>query len=424
MKVNLVNLKIILLHFFSVLVVWYLADNLIVEMNKRAGFNKLSYDSSLFYSLFFIIALFLCFFKCNQNSTQYILTGILLFYSYSWFFIFLSIVGDVDAKLIFWAGLIFLLPVILLVLSEKYLKINYSFVIFKNSLIKLRVEFIIMIILLFSFVLMLLKMEINFSFSEAYERRMEAREKVTGLLAYLIQMSTNSLAPILAFLGIYNKNYKYLFFAFAFAFLAFGFIGVKAPFAYVVLMSLTGYFFLKRSNNFIYFLVLIMTIVIFLGLLEFFLLDSYWIADIFVRRVNLSPTLTIMYYLDFMFIQSNNNYSFFIGNQELTTITYLIGEIYYGDTSSNANTNTFITELGQRGILGYFSNIIFLIFFYSFLQYLYKASKHKVWLAIATHYALLLLEQSYSVAFVSSGVGLITILLLMFSYKKNKNIYD
>jgi hypothetical protein len=104
MKVNLVNLKIILLQFFSVLVVWYLADNLIVEMYKYAGFNKLSYDSSLFYSLFFIIALFLCFFKCNQNSTQYILIGILLFYSHIWFFVFFSVAGNLNTELIFLGG--------------------------------------------------------------------------------------------------------------------------------------------------------------------------------------------------------------------------------------------------------------------------------------------------------------------------------
>jgi hypothetical protein len=420
MKVNLVNLKIILLLFFAILMVWYLADSKIVEMNKYNGFNELSFDLNLFYSLPFIVVLFSCFFKCNQKSPQYILIGLLLCFSYIWFFVFFSVAGDLNTELIFWGGFIFLLPVILLVLTEKYLKINYKFEILKHGLIKLRVEFVITIILLFVFIVTFVKMNIDFSFLNLYERRILAREKVTGLLGYFFQMSSNSFAPILSFLAIYNRNYKYLFFAFSFViFASYGFIGLKAPFALVVLMSFIGYCFLKRFNNIIYYLVLIMTILIFLGLLEFFLFDFPWIINIFVRRVFLSTTLTQMWYLDFIFILSNNNYNFLIGNQDAKEITYLIGEIYSKNILSNENTISFLTELGQRGILGYFFNVIFLIFFYSFLQYLDKVYKHKVWMAIATLYAILLLEQSYTVAFVSSGIGLITVLLLMFNHKKN-----
>ena len=425
MKLNLVNLKIILLLFFAVLMVWYLADSQIVEMNKYMGFNELSFDLNLFYSLLFIVVLFSCFFKCNQKSPQYILIGILLCYSYIWFFVFFSVAGYSNIKLIFWAGFIFLLPVILLVLTEKYLTINYKFKILKHGLIKLRVEFVITVILLFVFIVTFVKIDINFSFLDSYERRILARENVTGLLGYFFQMSSNSFAPILAFLAIYNRNYKYLFFAFAFViFASYGFIGLKAPFALVVLMSFIGYCFLKRFNNIVYFLVSIMTILIFLGVLEFFLFGFSWINDIYVRRASLSTTLTQMHHLDYIFVQSNNDYNFLMGNQNGKEITYLIGEIYSKNILSNENTISFLTELGQRGILGYFFNVIFLIFFYGFLQYLDKIYKHKVWMAIATLYAILLLEQSYTVAFVSSGIGLITVLLLMFSHKKNKNIYD
>jgi hypothetical protein len=184
-------------------------------------------------------------------------------------------------------------------------------------------------------------------------------------------------------------------------------------------MSLVGYYFSKRYNNIVYAFVLLMTTLIFLGLLEFFLFDFSWIADIFIRRASLSTALTQMHYLDFIFAQSNNNYNFLTGNQESKSITYLIGQIYSKNILANENTISFIVELGQKGFLGYFFNVIFLIFFYGFLQYLDKVYKHKVWMAIATLYAILLLEQSYTVAFVSSGIGLITVLLLMFNSSLN-----
>ena len=418
MKVNLVNLKIILLQFFAVLMVQYLLNNHIIL--RAFFFNQLSYNLNLFYSLFFIIALFLFFFKCDQNSPQYILIGILLSYSYIWFFVFFSVGGYSDSKLFFLGGLLFLLPVILLFLSEKYLKINYNLRIFKNGLIKFRVELVIMLILLFVSIAMTIKSELAFSLleSDVYKRRFLAREKITGLLAYFIDMSSNSLAPILAFLAVYNKNYKYLFFAFAFALLAFGFIGAKAPFAYVFLMSCVGYYISKRSKNIVYLLVLVMTTLIFFALLEFLLSDFHWITYIFVRRVNLIQPLIQMNYLDFIFTQAQSNYSFLTGNQDTTRTTYLIGEIYFKDPSMNANVISFLSEFGQRGILGYFFNIFFLVFFFSLLQHLDKVYKHKVWTAIATIYSLLLLEQSYTTAFVSSGIGLTTILLLLFSYEK------
>lgn len=420
MKLNLVNLKIILLQFFAVLMVWYLAET-IIERNQ-AGMQGLSYNLGLFYSLFFFIVLFLCFFKCNQNSPQYILIGILLFYSYVWFFVFFSVAGYSDSKIIFLGGLLFLLPVILLTLTQKYFKIYYNFPIFKHGLIKLPVEFVITAILMFVFIAMIMKMELDFSLSDSYERRILGRTIVIGLLGYFFDMSSNSLAPILAFLAIYNRNYKYLFFAFAFAILTFGFIGSKAPFVYVTLMSFTGYYFSKRSNNVVYLFVLVMTALIFFALLETLFFDSYLINDSFVRRITLSVVLVQMHYLDFIFTQAHSNYNFITGNLDTTRITYRIGEIYFENSLSNVNTISFLAEFGQRGILGYFFNILFLVFFFSFLQHLDKVSKHKIWMAIATIYSLLLLEQSYTVAFVSSGIGLITILCLLFNYKKNK--YD
>jgi hypothetical protein len=97
-----------------------------------------------------------------------------------------------------------------------------------------------------------------------------------------------------------------------------------------------------------------MTTLIFFGILEFLFFDSFWINDTFVRRVNLGPVLTQMHYLDLIFTQSQNNYSFLTGNQDDQYITYRIGETYYKNPSINANTISFLQVFGQLGILGYF----------------------------------------------------------------------
>jgi len=53
------------------------------------------------------------------------------------------------------------------------------------------------------------------------------------------------------------------------------------------------------------------------------------------------------------------------------------------------------------------------------LQCFNKFYNHKVWMSVGIIYTLLLLEQSFLVAFVSSGISLIFILCLLFRYKKN-----
>lgn len=424
MKINLTKVKVVFLATWSILMVWFLASNQIIEMNEYMGMRNLTSSSGLFFSLIYVVALLLIFFKSDQSSPQGILIGILLFYSFIWFFFFYSVSGYTGANLIFLGGFLFLLPMLMLLLSEKYLKINYGMKFFQNGLIKIRIEFAITLILIFVSILMYKKMGISFSFVDSYERRMIARDEVSGVLAYFFAMSLNGLAPLLAFLAIYNRRYLYLIIAFLFVFLGFGFIGTKAPIAYVVLMSLIGYYFVKGGNNIVYVLVLAMTGLVFLALLEYLLFGFSWIADIYIRRAILVVPQLQIYFLDFMFSEPSNGFNLLIGLESTTPITFVIGDLYMGHLETNANTISFLTELGRKGILGYFFNTLFLAVFFSLLAHLYKASRHKVWLAISTIYALLILEQSYSTAFVTSGIALSTIMLLLFSYQRKKNSYD
>lgn len=64
MRVNLVNLKIILLQLFAVFMAWYTTSQ-IIEVH---GHRILSYVSGLFYSLFFIFVLFLCFLNAIKTA--------------------------------------------------------------------------------------------------------------------------------------------------------------------------------------------------------------------------------------------------------------------------------------------------------------------------------------------------------------------
>ena len=73
----------------------------------------------------------------------------------------------------------------------------------------------------------------------------------------------------------------------------------------------------------------------------------------------------------------------------------------------------FLYEFLSRGLLGYFSMIVFLSFFFSLVNFLYLRYQLKEVIGISIIYSLLLTEQAYSTAFVTSGIGLLTILILL-----------
>ena len=51
-------------------------------------------------------------------------------------------------------------------------------------------------------------------------------------------------------------------------------------------------------------------------------------------------------------------------------ITYVIGETYLGNSASNANTNTFLNEIGRNGFVGYIFSIVFISLFLLFLEFM------------------------------------------------------
>jgi len=417
MKISSEKIQIVFLATLSVFMVWYLGTYQIIEMNHYMGMKELTSSLSLFILFIYAIAILIVFFMSHQSSPQGIFIGVLIFYSFIWFFAFHSVSGYTDVKLVFYGGLIFLLSVLSLLFSEKYLKINYGMATFRNSLFNIRVELVITALLILVAILMYKKLGISFSFIDSYDRRMIAREEIHGFLAYLSGMSLNGLAPLLAFLAIYNHRYLYLIIALVFVFLGFGFIGTKAPIGLVVMMSLLAFYLARGGKNILLLLVLAMTSLIFLALVEYLLFDYSWISDIYIRRALLVVPQIQMYFLDLMFGESFNSFSLLTGLVNDKQVTYVIGEVYMGNPETNANTISFFKVMAQKGVLGYLFNIIFLVIFFSFMAHMLKHSKHGVWLAISTLYSVILLEQSYSTAFITSGIALCSALLVFFNYK-------
>lgn len=269
-----------------------------------------------------------------------------------------------------------------------------------------------------------------FDFEHSYERRMVARELMPAgsWKAYLLSISMNGVSAFVSFLGAYNRKNVYIIISIAFALFSFALIGVKAPVQYVVLMALLGFLVRNREQYILcYFLCFLMLIFI-ASIIEYSISSYSVIADLFVRRAFAVPAQIQSYFYDYIFNLSTENIFFdskFIGKP----ITYVVGDIYFSFwPGTNANTNAFLYALGQYGWRGYFIATLFVNLFFLFLEKLYQYSNigGEV-LCVSFLYALLLVEQAYSTAFVSSGIAFVFLLCVCKSDVKAKlfrNSYD
>ncbi|WP_323594864.1 hypothetical protein [Aliarcobacter butzleri] len=258
----------------------------------------------------------------------------------------------------------------------------------------------------------------DFDFESSYERRSLGYEMISGFKAYIFSMSMNGLAPYLAFLSIFKKKYLFFFISLLFTVMCFGFIGIKAPIFYTFLFGFLGFIINSKSFNVSYFMLKVIFLVLFIAIVEYFIFNFSWVADIIVRRAFIVVSQNQIYFIDY-FLKSFDFYDWIFGKGK--HITYIIGDIYHIFPNTNANVNALLYEIGRNGIFGFMIMNIFLLFFFTILDYFYKKYNKKEILGVGILYIILLFEQSYSTAFVTSGIGLITILTILTINIKEKN---
>jgi len=265
----------------------------------------------------------------------------------------------------------------------------------------------------------------SFDFNSSYVRRMAGRENFgTGTLySYLFAISLNGIAPVLAFIGLYRRNIYLVVISLFFSIFSFWLIGTKAPMLYVVLMGILGYLVsVNKEKNILSFFLLALLFINILSLLEYFIFDFSIIADLFTRRAIAVVTQNQSYFIDFFF-QHNSISDFLFGTYQDKPITFIIGELYYDSQTANINTNAFLYALLKSGIYGYIVSIVIISLFFLLLDVFYEKYKIKEILAIAIMYSLLLCEQAYTTAFISSGIGLVFLLFILFRDKNNVHLH-
>jgi len=412
MEINFYKIKSIFILYSIFFMSLFLFSNQIQQDNEYVGMFAISIDIRLF-SVLFVHFIFLIFVSDYENNLSSNLINFLLFFVILWDFIFFDLVGKIDLTRYVLLNLLMLIPIFILSFSKYLIFIieKLDFNIYKfNFFHFLNLNLLLLIILIIALIIISLIMPLDFNFNSSYERRTLGSELITGFTAYLFSMSMNGIAPYLAYLSILKRNYVYFILSLIFVVCCFGFIGVKAPILYVCFFGLLGFFMQKDNFNLSYFTLMSVFSVLLISTIEFLIFNFSWLADIIVRRAFVVVAQNQLYFIDYFFNYFDvQDWIFGVGSN----ITYMVGDIYHNIPNTNANVNAFLYEIGRNGILGYIIMLLFILLFFTLLDYLYFKYNNKEILGIGILYIILLLEQSYSTAFITSGVCVITILTLL-----------
>jgi hypothetical protein len=252
----------------------------------------------------------------------------------------------------------------------------------------------------------------GFGLDLSYDRRIEGRETYLAgsWLAYGLSMIMNGVAPYLAFKAGLRSRLFLFSVALAAGLFSYWLLGAKAPFVFVVVAALMGVFVRKGNLSRIayYFLAAVLGLGL-IALLEWVFFEGYSIvADYFFRRLFVVQAEIQGYYLKFLMGEKAVPWSWLYGSFDPDfSAAYHIGEYFMGNDESNANTNAFFHQFAAKGFIGYISALVLVPLVLVIFDRLYRSSRNPSYIFLGFLYGLLVVEQSYTVAMLSSGVGLL-----------------
>ncbi|WP_312301295.1 hypothetical protein [Stutzerimonas nitrititolerans] len=258
----------------------------------------------------------------------------------------------------------------------------------------------------------------GFDFATAYERRIQGREIfLAGTpMAYLNAAILNGFAPFLAFVAGWQRRYWLLALSLFCGFAFFYLLGMKAPILFVGVALIIGYSVRRgKVHKMVRTIYVLMLVTFILFLFEYVIFGYSLIADYFIRRAFSVPAWLSSAYFEFMSSETTTAWLPLHGISSAEPITFLVGERFLGFPGLNANTNAFIYQLAAGGIPMYVLTVLLVAFIFSLLDAAYKCRGNPALVYLGFSYAILLTEQAATTALVSSGIGILVILVIFSS---------
>jgi hypothetical protein len=407
-------MKRLRLYFIFLVVLIYFLGQYLYNIDIVANYSYLGFEKINFKIVNFLYLILISFFVPLSISKPS--DSLLIFY----FLVILSCLiftqplvnSDLLIKTIYISFIVF--PFFFMIFLSNF---NFKFIPLAFNLSLKQFNFIIYFLLIISFGVLSnygLKNG-GFGFENLYERRIEGRILSGRFTGYLVGFVSNILLAYFSFNFGIKKQKLYLLISISIVLLAYYTLGMKSSIMTLLLFWFIGFSYNKKIN-FSIVLTIGILILVSLSLVEHYINGISLINLFTIRRIFVVQAEVTQFYFD-LFLNYSSFKEKLIGvniPSNYSDLTYYIGEKYLGNQLTNANTNTFIYFLTKFGILGYLACTITVSFLIKYFDQYYSVIRGSYLILSASVFSYLITEQSFTVTLVSSGLGIFSLLTILF----------
>ena len=257
----------------------------------------------------------------------------------------------------------------------------------------------------------------NFSLSNVYDLRLEAREfDLPTILNYLFAW-TKVLIPVL--LAIFIRQNRIIMVAACILtqLLSFGIDGAKAPLFMTIVVIMIQFVPTFNTSMMNKWFVQGISLLLFFGVIEQRMIGTIFISSGIIRRMSFLTNLISSWYYDFF---TNNSPDFFKGSflryigfhsQYTEGIARMIGRLYMNNAATNANNGMIADAFANLGYVGVFIMPILMIIVLKMLDSYSCGLDLRIYIIISLYIAIQLMNSFLATAFLTGGILVLLILL-------------
>jgi xanthosine utilization system XapX-like protein len=265
----------------------------------------------------------------------------------------------------------------------------------------------------------------SFGIDSVYDRRLAGRDALAGrtLEGYAINMTVNGIAPLLGFVAGWRRSGLLFAMTMGYVVLMFWLLGLKSPALNVVALAAAGYLLSAPGTRRGFVALGLAGLIAIYGFVLWEVWDGGYsaLADYVVRRISLVQPQVQSYYVELWLELEPARKLLGAPLQHYSDWTFLVGDRFLGNVDTNANTNAFLHALVKAGLPAYLLAIAVISGFLLILDALFARSAMPEFVAIAGLYGILVSEQAYTTALLSSGIFLSVALVMLFSYGTSRS---
>jgi hypothetical protein len=266
------------------------------------------------------------------------------------------------------------------------------------------------------------------SMAGLYDIRSEfrvANVEGSNFAGYALPWLSKALVPFLLALALSRRSYLLVLLLVGVQFLLFSTSGHKSIFMGLFVVPLVFYFANIRFGGERFFLLL--TALLILSVLAFYVVDFEFLLDVFMRRVFVVPGLLTGYYLEHYSMNAFEGYSILNAFTNLQAndvkAAFEIGEVYMGRQSLSANANFFAAAYAGLGLVGVLYEGAILLLFMFFLNWIVMYRDRQVALA-STALALTALFDTRLFTVLLTHGAFISLLIALFLVRARNEYQD